>query len=141
MVDHNRFCADLTTMRIDAWSAFLVMLFALVGLCGLFASYAPSIPLERGVARSALLDRVLAAGETGALEPFRPALGPLARQVLDGPGPLPERVATARTVVADEQRREASSITYRTRLMLGVITALAAILGTGILALDRKRRA
>ena len=126
-------------MRLDAWTAFLVMLFALVGLCGLFASYAPSIPLERGLARSATLDQVLAAKDAPALEHLRPALGPLARPVLDGSGPLSDRVASARTVVADEQRREAASITYRTRLMLGVVTALAAILGAGILGLERKR--
>ena len=126
-------------MRLDAWTAFLVMLFALVGLCGLFASYAPSIPLERGLARSATLDRVLAAKDAPELERLRPALGPLARPVLDGAGPLSERVASARTVVADEQRREAASITYRTRLMLGVVTALAAILGAGILGLERRR--
>ena len=127
-------------MRFDAWSAFLVMLFALVGLCGLFASYAPSIPLERGLARSATLDRVLASQDDGSLERLRPALGPLASAVLDGPGPISSRVAVARTVVAEEQRREAASITYRTRLMLGVITVLAAILGAGILGLERKRR-
>jgi hypothetical protein len=122
-----------------SWIAFLTMLFALVGLCGLFASFATSVPLERGMARSALLDRVLvesaAADGAARLERLRPALGGLATAVLDGPGALPERVAAARAVVLDEQRREEASVAYRIRLMLGVVTVIAAVLGGGILSI------
>lgn len=121
----------------DTWTAFLVMLFMLVGLCGLFASYAAGIPLERGIARSALLDRALAASPA-ELAAMRPTLGSLAAAVIDGPAPLPDRIARARLVVADEQRREAASVDYRTRLMLGVVTLLAAGLGAGIMAIARR---
>ena len=58
--------------------------------------------------------------------------------MLDGTGPLADRVAAARAVVFDEERREAASVAYRTRLMLGVVTVLAAILGAGILGLARR---
>jgi hypothetical protein len=126
----------------DSWTAFLVMLFLVVGLCGLFASYATSIPLERGMARSALLDTVIsvsAAPDAAArLEELRPRLDSLAAAVLDGKGPLEDRVKTARAVVADEQRREEASLGFRVRLMLGVVTTLAAILGAGILGLARR---
>jgi hypothetical protein len=129
-------------MRFDSWSAFLVMLFAVVGLCGLFASYATSIPLERGVARSALLDETLQASGLpdgpARMERLRPRLGALGDAVLDGPGTLPDRIAAARAVVVDEQQREAGSLAYRTRLMLGVVTALAALLAVGILNLARR---
>ncbi len=120
------------------WIAFLVVLFALVGLCGLFASYAPSIPLERGIVRGAVLDRAAAAVDGQALEALRPALGNLAPLVLDAPGGLPDRIARARLTVMDEQRREAASVGYRTRLMLGVVTLLAAGLGAGIIVLVRR---
>ena len=123
----------------DGWSAFLLMLFAVVGLCGLFASYANSIPLERALARSAALDQVLDAPGAASLERLRPGLGDLAVPVLDGTGPLPVRVGAARKVVADEQEREAASIGYRTRLMLGVVTVIAGALGAGILALARRQ--
>lgn len=123
---------------LGPWIAFLTVLFALVGLCGLFASYAPGIPLERGIVRQAVLDRALTAPDAPALERLRPALGPLAPAVLDRGGPLAERVAQARIVVADEQRRESASVGHRTRLMLGVITVLAAGLGAGILVLARR---
>lgn len=129
-------------MRFDSWSAFLVMLFAIVGLCGLFASYATSIPLERGVARSALLDETVQSSGLpdgpSRLERLRPKLGSLGAAVLDGPGALSDRVSAARAVVIDEQQREASSLAFRTRLMLGVVTTLAALLAVGILNLARK---
>ena len=128
--------------RFDSWTAFLIMLFAVVGLCGLFASYATSIPLERGLARNALLDQVLAdaaAPDAGSrLEQLRPRLDELAPKVLDGTGPLADRVKAARAVVDDEQRREAASLGYRTRLMLGIVTTIAAVLGAGILSLARR---
>ncbi|MGI4953027.1 MAG: hypothetical protein ACRYGM_14590 [Janthinobacterium lividum] len=121
------------------WIAFLTTLFALVGLCGLFASYATSIPLERAAARRALLEQVLAFSDApDAAERLRalaPRLDSLAEPLMTGPGTLPERVVAARTVVLDEQQRESVSLTYRVRLMLGVITVLAAGLGAGILNL------
>ena len=126
----------------DPWAAFLVMLFAVVGLCGLFASYATSIPLERGIARSALLDQVLAdAGAPDAaarMSQLRPRLDTLAPAVLDGSGPLEDRVKAARAVVQDEQQREEASLAFRTRLMFAVVTLIAAILGAGILSLSRR---
>ena len=129
-------------MRFDSWSAFLVMLFAVVGLCGLFASYATSIPLERGAARSALLDQVLqdSARPDGParLELLRPSLASLGEAVLDGTAPIADRIAAARAVVLDEQQREQSSLAYRTRLMLCIVTVLAATLGVGILSLARR---
>ncbi len=129
-------------MRFDSWSAFLVMLFVVVGLCGLFASYANSIPLERGVARSALLDEAFIASTQpdapARLEQLRPNLGALAAVVLDGTGPVPDRIAKARAIVLDEQQREGASLAYRTRLMLCVVTGLAALLAVGILNLARR---
>lgn len=120
----------------DSWSAFLLMLFGVVGLCGLFASFANSIPLQRALAREAVLDRVLEA--PGGAEGLRRELGELGPAVLDGGGALAERVGAARKVVTEEQGREAASIGYRTRLMLGVVTVIAAGLGVGILGLARR---
>lgn len=121
---------------IATWIAFLSMLFLLVGLCGLFASYAPSIPLQRGNAREALLDQI-ADGSVAPdkLNQLRPALAGLAPLVLDGPAPLPERLAAARRIIRDEERRESASVGYRTRLMLGIVTLLSILLGAGILSL------
>lgn len=128
---------------IDPWTAFLLMLFFLVGLCGMFASYATSIPLQRATAREVLLDETLdaAGAPDGAarLERLREPLGSLAPSVLEGTSPIAQRVAEARRVIADEQRRESASIGYRTRLMLGVITVLAGAFGAGMMSIVRRQ--
>ena len=120
------------------WIAFLTVLFLLVGLCGMFASYAVGVPLERAIARGEMLDRLLADPDPGAaLGRMQPLLGTMAAP-LNAPGALPQRVAAARAVVRSEQERESASLGYRVRLMLVVMTVLAAALGGGILALARR---
>jgi hypothetical protein len=84
------------------WIAFLLICFLVTGLTGLFASYAPSIPLERAIHRAEALD------------------------------------PQARTQALADGLREADAVGNRTRLMLGVVTVLAAGLGSGILLLAAK---
>lgn len=128
------------------WTAFLVMCFAVVGLTGLFGTYGPQVPLEIALARSAMLDRALVAGQApdGAarLEAMRQELGRSADAVLSGPGTVPERVAAARATMLSEQAREARSVTRRTRLMIGMMTALGGAFGAGLLmfAVKQSRR-
>ena len=135
-------------MRPDAtWTAFLMMCFAVVGLTGLFATFSAGIPLEHGMARLAVLDQVLAAARQPDAATRLPALRPeLARSlgtleadvVLSGPGELFDRVAAARETVLSETGRESRSVTYRTRLMVGIVTLMAALVGAGIMALSRR---
>ena len=126
------------------WTAFLLMCFALVGLTGLFASYATSIPLERALIRTGVLDQVLDAARapdaTARLDALRPALGPDADAVLSGSGEMWDRVAAQRRIVLDEQGREARSVAHRVRIMVGTVTLLAALVGAGIMALASRRR-
>lgn len=127
-----------------AWIAFLLMCFAVVGMTGMFASYVTVVPVERALIRTAALDRVLAA-ERGpdpgtALEALRPALGPRAATVLSGPGDLWDRVATERALVLEEQRRDANSVAFRVRMMIGVVTLMAALIGAGIMAMALRNR-
>jgi len=121
------------------WTAFLLMCFALVGLTGLFATYATSIPWERALIRTGVLDQVLAAARApdaeARLAALRPALGPHAHAVLSGPGELWDRVAAERLIVLDEQGREARSVAHRTRILVGIVTLMAALVGAGIMAL------
>lgn len=121
------------------WIAFLLMCFALVGLTGLFATYATTIPWERALIRTGALDQALAAARApdadARLSALRPTLGADADAVLSGPGDLWDRVAAQRRVVLDEQGREARSVTHRIRIMVGTVTVLAAVVGAGILAL------
>ena len=111
------------------WTAFLLMCFALVGLTGLFASYATSVPWERAVIRTGVLDQVLDAARgpdaDARLAALRPALGPDSTASAAGPGDLWARVAAERRVVLDEQGREARSVAHRVRIMVGIVTLMA----------------
>jgi len=125
------------------WTAFLLMCFALVGLTGLFATYATTIPWERALIRTGVLDQVLAADRMPdaptRLAALRPALGPNADAVLSGPGDLWDRVVAERLVVLDEQGREARSVAHRIRVLVGIVTLMAALVGAGIMALASRR--
>ncbi len=127
------------------WTAFLLMCFALVGLTGLFATYATTIPLERALIRTGTLDQVLVAARApdaaARLAVLRPALGERADAVLSGPGELWDRVAAERAVVLDEQGREARSVAHRTRILVVIVTLMAGLVGAGIMALGQRRAA
>ena len=121
------------------WIAFLLCSFAVVGLMGLFASYAGPLPYERATARDAVLDRALQLGAQpagdvkAALEPLRDELDDSAPVVIDGEGPLPQRVAAARTAIHAEMQHEAEAIGSRLRLELAVVTVVAAACGAAML--------
>ncbi len=130
-----------------AWSAFLVMAFVVVGLCGLFASYAAPLPLERAVAREATLDRVIAASHAPdaatALAALRPLLGDSADAVLPAGDPVPadlvERVARERTAMRERLSTESAEVGLRLRVMLGVFTFAAALFGVAVLSVVGRR--
>ncbi|WP_158743398.1 hypothetical protein [Acidisphaera sp. L21] len=116
------------------WMAFLAMTFAVVGLVGLFGSYAAPIPLERAMARDATLDEVLATGDNKpALEALRDRLDDSAAVVIDGTAPLAERVATARAAMHTALLHESEASGKNLRLMIIVVTLVAALFGLIIL--------
>jgi len=125
------------------WTGFLLMCFAIVGLTGMFATYSVGIPLERALIRSGVLDQVLAAARMpdapAQLTALRPKLGERADAVLSGPGDLWDRVAAERAIVLDEQGREARSVAHRTRIMVIIVTLMAGLVGSGVMALAQRR--
>ena len=125
-----------------AWTAFLLMCFALVGLTGMFASYAVTIPLDRTLARTAVRDGVLAEGQQP--DPTRQAtlrmmLGPeVGPRVLDGPGDLFDRVAAQREVVLQEGTQEERSVVLWVRRVVAGVTVMAGLGGRGIMGWARR---
>src|SRR6266567_1365747 len=119
------------------WMAFLVMCFAVVGLVGVFASFAAQLPLDRALARDAVLDEVLVVAAQphpeAALEALRPRLDDSADAVLSPGGDLAARVAAERAAMRARFRAEAEATAYRVRLMIGIVTVMAAVFGMGIL--------
>jgi len=134
-------------MRPQAtWTAFLLMCFALVGLTGMFASYAVTIPLDRTLARTAVLDQILAVARLpdapARLADLRRMLEPsVGETVLNGPGALFDRVAAQREVVLQEGAREGRSVVYRIRVLVAAVTIVAGLLGCGIMALSSRSSA
>jgi hypothetical protein len=117
------------------------MAFAIVGLAGIFGTYAAPVPFGRALAREAVLDRVLAAAsapdEATRLATLRPALGESAGAVLSGPGTLAERVARERERVRARYARQAADLGARLRLLIGVVTFAAALFGLAMLGVGR----
>ena len=64
---------------------------------------------------------------------LRERLDDSAAGVINGAGPLPARVAAARTAMRAELSREAEAVGARLRFMLVVVTVVAAVFGAVVL--------
>ncbi|MBV9785662.1 MAG: hypothetical protein JO264_17790 [Acidisphaera sp.] len=124
-----------------AWTAFLAMSFAVVGLTGVFATYAAPLPLERALHRDAALDATLAVIAAGAdpraLDALRPALGDSAEAVLHGTGAPASRIRAERAAMHAHFLAEARAEAAQLRLLIVVITVMAAIFGAVLLRIGR----
>ena len=127
---------------IGVWAAFLAVCFLVVGLMGLFASYAGQIPLERAAYRLHLLDQVQAAARepdaAGRLTELRPLLADRANAVLDGAGPLDARLDAERKAALAEGVAESDAVSLRVRIMLLVVTVMSAAFGIGVMSIARR---
>ena len=123
--------------------AFLVMAVAMVGLSGLFATFAAPLALEREASREVALDAVLAAaGKPDApqrLEALRDALGDSAKLVFAAQGDVADRVAAARTAMRVQLAAEAAEAATRLRWLIVVITLVAAAFGAVLVGLAGRR--
>ena len=121
---------------------YLAMTFVVVGLAGIFATYAVPIPLVRALRRDSALDAALATAQAPdpakALAALRPRLGGSAAAVISGPSPLPVRVAAERTRMRAQFLAEANAEAGRMRLLIGVITVMGALFGAAMVGFGRK---
>ncbi len=117
------------------------MAFVVVGLAGIFGTYAAPVPFGRALAREAVLDQVLAASlapdAQARLAALRPALGESAEAVLSGPGTLAQRVARERERMRARFAEEEAELDARLRLLIGVVTFAAALFGLAMLGVGR----
>jgi len=127
-------------VRNGGWIGFLVMTFAVVGLTGLFASYAAPLPLERAMLREAAFDAVLSPGlsevDRAAL---RDRLGEDAASLLDGASDLPQRVQLAREAARKRFELETDAVGNRLRLLMVVVTCAGALFSVAILNVAVRR--
>jgi len=120
---------------------FLAMAFAVVGLTGLLAAQVGRLPLERAVAREAVLDRALAAGRAGdvaALEGLRPLLGDSAPAILPVGAEFEAKLAAERVAMRARRMLEADAIGRRLQVLLVVVTLLAGGFGAMMMLAGRR---
>ena len=113
---------------------FLVMAFFIVGLVGVFASFAAPLPLQRALAREAALDAAGAAAQApdlaAALARLAPQLGDSAKALAGADATnLPARIQAERVAMRARFQAETDAIVFRLRLVIALITLSAAGFG------------
>jgi hypothetical protein len=113
------------------WMMFAAIAVGIVGLTGVFATYAGPLPLQRAMAREAALDAALVAGDSAdpraALAALAPRLGDSAAALAGAPDGLPARVAKERLAMRARFGEEASGLAAQLRLLIVMITLMGAI--------------
>jgi hypothetical protein len=121
------------------WMAFLAMSFAVVGLMGMFATFAAPLPLQRTLARDEALDDALAAASRPdaqtAIEALRPRLDDSADALLPVGGDMPARIAHERTAMHARLLAETDATLLRLRWLVGIVTLMGAVFGIAILSI------
>ncbi len=126
-----------SSSNIGAWIGFLAATFCVVGLIGLFSTYAAPLAYQRELRREQVLDQVLVT-PPGQLAALRDALGDSADAVLSGAGPIADRVATERLAMRARLEHEADETAERLRLEIVIVTLTGAVLGGVMLGMQRR---
>ena len=118
------------------------MTFAVVGLMGLFASFAAPLPLERELAREQTLDDALAASHgpdpAGAMAALRERLDDSAPALLPVGGDMDARIARERVAMRRRLEAEAGAVAQRLHWMIVIVTVMGAAFGATILHVGRR---
>ncbi len=129
----------------STWFAFLVMTVAVVGLTGIFATYAGPIPLQRALQRDAALNEARAAlsgpEPQAALDRLRPRLGDSAAALLPIGGDMSARIEAERLAMHTRLAADAADTATRLRWLLGVVTSMSALFAACILGIAAKSTA
>lgn len=130
-----------------AMAGFIAMAIAVVGMTGILAAQVSRLPLDRVMAREAVLDQALAlsrARDTAGLQALRPLLGDSAAAILGrgepdlvGPG-FEARLAAERTAMRLRRAGEADATAGRLRMLLIVVTIMAAGFAAAALLVGRR---
>src|SRR5258708_3878600 len=123
--DISRMAAPKTESPRSAsftWTAFLVMCFAVVGLVGVFGTFAAGLPMRRELAREATLDEAVQAlsgpNPQTVLESLRPRLDDSAPALFPLPADPDAAIAAERLAMRARFLAEAEAITARMQMMI-----------------------
>ncbi len=108
--------------------AFVAMAFVVVGLIGIFSTYAAPLPLERAMARETALDAALEAGKSSnpetALAALKIRLDDSAGVLTGGADGIEARVARERVAMRARFDAEAAATGLRLRWLIGMVTLM-----------------
>nr|WP_321984899.1 hypothetical protein [uncultured Lichenicoccus sp.] len=125
----------------SAWGGFLVMAFIVLGLCGLFSTYAAQLPFQRALYADARLNAARNAPDaTVQLDRLRDALGDDGVGAFDGTGAIGQRIEHARRVLTQHFQQQGADIALRLRIVLVVFTAAAALFGVMVVSVLGRTR-
>jgi len=117
----------------SAWYGFLIVGFAVVGLAGVFGTYATQLPYQRGEAAQQVLDRAAAARTPAQLAALSSDLGDNAGILDRDSEPLADRIAAARTATRARTTAEAAAVARGLRLDIILLTIGSALFGCFLL--------
>lgn len=125
-----------------AAAGFLVMCFAIVGLVGIFATFAAPLPFYHAMVRDSALDDALVAlrgtNPQADIKALTPRLDESAKAFDPLPANAEQAVATERAAMRQRFREEADATAYRMKLMIVIVTVMAAVFGAAITGLGRR---
>ncbi len=131
-----------------AWIGFLAAAFVVVGLTGLFATFAAPLPLERALGREQALDAAMVAAHgpdpLAALQALRDRLDDSADAVVPKPGaPVPgdidARIAAERTAMRTRLLADSQATSERLRWLICIVTIMSAVFGAAVMHAGRRR--
>lgn len=113
--------------------------FLMLGLIGVFATYAGPIPAMRGVIAERALARAAASGDRAAIRAAfaaaRPLLGVSAQKSLDALPATRDGAGRAASLLAEGSARASALIGFRLRLLIAVMGVLCALFGVALLGI------
>jgi hypothetical protein len=113
--------------------------FLMLGLIGVFATYAGPIPAMRGVIAERALVRAAASGDRAAIRAAvaaaRPLLGVSAQKSLDALPATRDGAGRAASLLAEGSARASALIGFRLRLLIAVMGVLCALFGVALLGI------
>lgn len=123
--------------------AFVAMAFVVVGLIGIFATYAAPLPLERALARETVLDAALAAAggadPEAALAALKPRLDDSAGVLAGGPSGIEARIARERVAMRERFAAQAAATGLRLRWLISLLTLMSAVFAITIISSSIRR--
>ncbi len=131
-----------TNSAKNAWSnrgsilGFIAMCYGIIGLVGIFATFAVPLPLQRAIAREATLDEAQialhSANPQAGLAALKDRLDDSAAAFTPLPANPDAAIAAERLAMRARLQEDSAAIAERMRWMIGAITILAGAFGIAL---------